>query len=228
LPISAAPLKLTGSDLLANPSVQFPIGAPSLNGASLVFDTNGIGFGKHASIPLGQFGVVFTGAPTTVSFSVNLTRLTDDWDAFIVLGDGTSLLGAAAGDNSNGQGAAEVMDDLGDRGSNPNPTATILFTNAGFPSIGGSFDFVFSFLLESSQTTMDVSFNGGSATHVFSRSLNAGAPLSLVFIRDNESYERYQLNSITLNAPNGIPEPGSLALAALGLTAIGFTRRRRK
>ena len=119
------------------------------------------------------------------------------------------------------------MDDLGDRGSNPNPTATILFTNAGFPAIGGSLDVYFSFLVEASKTTMDMSFNGGSATHEFSRSFNAGAPLSLMLIRDNESYERYQLNSITLNLPNKIAEPATVSLLALGLIGLATTRRRK-
>jgi hypothetical protein len=116
---SATDITLSGSDLLANPLSQFPNGAPSQVGTSLVFGPSPNDFAKLVVIPLAQFGVSIA----TISFWANLTRLTGDWDAFVTLGDGVSLLGAAAGDNNNGQGAAEVMDDLGAAGSNPNPPA---------------------------------------------------------------------------------------------------------
>jgi hypothetical protein len=222
-----APLTLTGADLLANPSVQFPIGAPSLNGTSVHFGSSGVSFGKLASIPLAQFGIGFDGSPATISFSITLRRMTTDWDAFVLLGDGTSLLGVAAGDNSNGQAAAELMDDLGNSGSNPNPTATILFTDSGFPAVDEFLDVSLTFRLESTKTTMDVSFRTGSATHIFARSLNAGAPLSLVLMRDNDPFEQYQLKSITLDVPKSLPEPASLALVAAAMLGIAATRRRR-
>lgn len=219
-----APLTLTGADLLANPLVQFPIGAPSLNGTSVHYGGSAMSFGELVSIPLAQFGIGFDGSPTTISFSVNLRRMTVDWDAFIVLGDGTSLLGAAAGDNSNGQAAAEVMDDLGDSGSSP--VATILYTDAGFPAVDEFLDVALSFLLETTQTTMEVSFGTGSATHVFAQSFSAGAPLSLVLLRDNDISEQYQLRSITLDVPMAAPEPVSLALVGVALFGIAATRRR--
>ncbi len=227
-PANSVPLNLTALDLQANPNVTFPNGVPTVNGTSLVFGESPNDFWKLITIPLGQFGIAFDGTPTTVALSLNLTVLTGDWDAFIVLGDGNSLLGAAAGDNDNGQGASEQMVDLGNYGSVPNPNATVLFNQAGWPPVGGSFDVNLTFVLTGTQTTMDLSFGSSSGTKTFSQPFVVGAPLSLALIRDNDDYERYQLNSITLDVPNAVPEPATCSLLSLGLIGIAASRRRRQ
>lgn len=230
------PLTLTGADLLASSAVSFPTIQPTLSGSSLVFGQNG-SLAKLMALDLSDAGIAL-GYGQHLMVTVNLTRLpctirnakcaqsqSQDFDPRILLGDGTYLLGGNIGDNDNGHGAAHEMLDSGTLGVPI--SSSVLFTNAGFPPIGGVVETYFDFVIGSTLTTMSMSFNAGSGTYTFANTLNTGQDLSLVLLKDNEDGERYQVNSVTIDVRSQVPEPATLALVAAALAGVTATRRRK-
>jgi PEP-CTERM motif len=224
-PAGATVISLTGADLLAFPGVTFPTVAPSLNGTSLVFGATPIPFGKLVSVPLTLADYWVGSLPAKFDISVTLTRLTSDWDAHIMMGDGARLIGASLGDNSGGQGAAESKLDAGDRGTGPS-SGIILFTGAGFPAIGESVTATLKMDIDIGATDFSFSYLVGSASYVSPDVLDPLSPLAFILMRDNEQ-ESYQLDSLSISFAS-VPEPSSISLVLAGIGLLGFMVRRRK
>ena len=232
---SAAPLTLTGADLLGSAWVTFPTIQPTVSGDSLMFGQNG-SLAKLMVLNLSDAGVVL-GYDQHLMVKVNLTRLpctiqnakcaqsqSQDFDPRVLLGDGTYLLGGNIGDNDNGHGTAHEMFDSGTLGVPISSSA--LFTNAGFPAIGSVVEAYFDFMIGGTLTTMGMAFNAGSGTYTFANSLSIGTDLSLVLLKDNEDGERYQVNFVTIDVRSQVPEPATLVLVGAALLGAAATRRR--
>jgi hypothetical protein len=188
----------------------FPTTEPTLEGTSLVFGPGDVIFGKLLVLPIIPAGTFSTCSALPVSISMNLTRLPcigsfgcagapEDWDPLIGLGDGTNLFAGELSDWYNGEGRASHSLDLGDTKSQVSWTS--LFTDAGFPNIGESVDVDVVFILEDTETTVNLSFLDGSGNFTFSTALDCTAELSLLMFLDNDPGEQYQINSVTIPAP---------------------------
>jgi hypothetical protein len=233
----AATITYSGADLFNDPNVSFPTLTPTLNGTSLVFGTGAtVRYQKLLELPLFPAGSLSTTSPTSISISINLTRLPcvtsagcaggeDDSDHHFALGDGTNLVGGAASDGIGGAGTASTYTDRGD--SAGLTSGQVIFTNAGYPAIGSSFDVNLDFTLDTG-TTMDLSFLGGQETAGL-QGLFRFAPIDFVFLKEGDPGEQYQVNTlaITSDALSAVPIPPALWLFGSGLLGlIGVARRK--
>jgi hypothetical protein len=233
----AATITYSGADLYNDPNVSFPTLTPTLNGTSLVFGTGAsVRYQKLLELPLFPAGSLSTSSPTTISISINLTRLpcvtsagcaggVEDSDHHFALGDGTNLVGGAASDGIGGAGTASAYTD---RGNSAGLTSSqVIFTNAGYPAIGSSFEVNLDFTLDTT-TTMDLSFLGGLGTAGFPEMFRA-APIDFVFLKEGDPGEQYQINflTITSDALTVVPIPPALWLFGSGLLGlIGMSRKK--
>lgn len=208
----AAPI--TGAELLdmEGSGVSFPTGTPTLNGDSIVFGSGGP-FDRLLEIDLDE--------ATEFMIAVNLTRLTADSDLHLVIGDGTLMLGAVFSDNGGGQ---LLSTSLADNGSSiARLTLVTMASGIGFPDIFDSEDLLLHFLLSDTQTTLEASVLGTTASFTWDEVLSLDS-LSFNLLRDNDGGEQYQLNSISIQS---VPEPDTLALFGIGLAGLAVRRRRR-
>ncbi|MEM9413110.1 MAG: hypothetical protein AAGA30_18515 [Planctomycetota bacterium] len=215
----------TGAELASDANVVFPTRAPVVNGTSVDFATGNQVLEKLFVIPLIGAGTLNSNAVAVMDVNVNLTRLTQDSDVELAIGDGNQLASFQPGDNNNGQAQAVGLNDLG------TTVATQeffqLFDNAGFPPIGQSLDVVTSITLRGNDSVniggnFNSSFGDGDLATV---TLDTSQALSFVFV-GNDINEQYRVNSLTVELRGqSIPEP-TATLAILGLSGLLFKRRR--
>lgn len=203
----------TGAELLG--LATFPTTAPTLNGSSIVFGMGTTPWDKLFVLPLIPAGTVPPSAGAVdIQVIFNLTRLTDDWDPIIALGDGVRIVGGQAADNGGGRGFAEELNDLGTAGNRTRHDQ--LFDAAGYPTIGNSIDVTVDFSLAVAATEVDLAFGTGTGGFTSTSPIDRGSAVNLIFLRDNDLGEQYQVNSVTVTTPFPRPlaidiKPGSAA-----------------
>jgi hypothetical protein len=191
---------------------------------------------KLLILPLAPAGTFSASQPANISISANITRLGNDFDPHFIIGDDTNLVGAVVADNDNGQFLGITLEDDGDLGINR--TLDLVFTDAygidGFPATGMSFDVQVDFELISGLTTVDASLGNKSGTFDTSthplRALDPARALSFVFMRDNDIFEQYQINTLVVDICFPFPErgatggcfPGSFPFPGRGPQASSF------
>jgi hypothetical protein len=102
-------ITLTGAELFELAS--FPTVGATVSGTSLIFDPTTIDFQKLFVLPLSP--------RANYLISMNLTRLSRDHDPNLVIGNGTSMVGVGAYDQSSTSGQGHIYDDGGNVGLNP-------------------------------------------------------------------------------------------------------------
>ena len=232
----AATITYSGLDLYNDPNVSFPTLNPTLNGTSLVFGTGAtVRYQKLLVLPLFPSGSLSTSSPTTISVSVNVTRLAcdtsagcaggeQDSDHHFALGDGVNLVGGAASDGIGGAGTISVYSDNGD--SAGLTSGQVVFSNAGYPTIGSSFDINMVFTLDTT-TSIDLSFLDGQETATGLQGLNRATSIDFVFLKEGDPGEQYQINSLSFTSDALVPIPPALYLFGSGLLGlIGIARRK--
>ena len=181
----------TGEDLYDDKKVSFPTDFPTLDGTAINFASGSIPNGKLIEYALK--GIPKKG-DVVVRVTMNLTRLSNDWDPYIVLTDGTNWSGVAVYENSGGGVSTVEGTDSGDRGVLSG--SNVLFSPVAIPAIGGSVDVAVEFTLSTAATSISASLLGSSGSYV-SGPLDRTS-LSFVFMRDNEASESYGVNSLSI------------------------------
>lgn len=210
-PALAATTTLTGADIFNDPSAVFPAGTQSLSGSSLIVGASSNEADRTVlEIPIFPAGSLSAQRPLPLQVSVNLTRLTSDFDPTFALSDGNTSLGGTVRDN--------LITSFFENGLIVNQAA---IPNATFPEVNSAFDFNLSFLQEDSETTVNLSFSfaDGSRSHDSSFVLDTNSDLTLVLVSDNDTIEQYQINSLTFSSSDAVPEPLTLLGSMVG---IGF------
>ncbi|EHJ13420.1 hypothetical protein CWATWH0003_1887 [Crocosphaera watsonii WH 0003] len=219
--VLAGTITQNGSELLNNPNVSFPTINPSLIDDTLRFGTRNIEFETILRWDLFPANSLTSTSPTTsINITANLTRLLsnslsfpEDWDPTIYLWDGTNIIGGSFGDNIGG--SLRRSQGTSNGTFNSNITEGTLF-NAGnsFPAIGESANFNVDFDLGTVSTQVTLSGFGESLSFS-TNNIDRTQPLSLLITRNNTS-ERYDVNSITVNSdlipnePQTIPESSNI------------------
>ena len=239
----AAPLTLTGADLLSNPDASFPSVQPTLQGTSLIF---AYGAGQGPPLPnliryrVNAGGAVAPIGDVTISAIWNVTRLAcngfcaagdngstaSDWDPRFYLSDGSTMLGFGLGDSNNGSLDAISDNDDGSYGRDTSSYWTEPGT--GYPAIGGSLSVALSFTLHDSSTTGRIQYLGMDRSWTWSNALVRSSSLALMLAQDNDSGERLQVNWLQLPGASTVPEPATLALVGAALLGAAATTRRRR
>ncbi len=214
LPAHAATMTFTGADLFNDPNVLFPNGNPTVSGSSLIFDPQtSSDHEKLLVLPLLPSGGLLGLISETISISINLTRLSDDHDPLLMLGDGSNLVGAAIEDGTTGAPRKTTLIDSGNVGTSRQVSSGNMVEFLGYPAIGGSFDINVDWTLQTGLTRIDVAFGSGSISYTeITRALDPTSAIDFVFMSENDVGEQYQINSLTVTIPDPIPEPVPLDL----------------
>ena len=216
----------TGQDFFEDPAATFPTAQPGLAGTSLDFSA-AVDNEVLAVFPLATAGSFPGSAPIVITYTLGLTRLSDDFDPVFLASDGATVVGGQVGDNPNGSArliAGTLSDSLVTVSEDP-----LIFQNAGFPAIGESVDAVIEIVLGDTSSEVTVSFLEGEAISDSSQVLDRGADLSFLLVANSAvtTGELYRLDSATLEI---VPEPTGAAGFAVGiaaLAAVGARRSRR-
>ena len=215
-PTGSAPYQetWTGAELLDEPRASFPTVTPTVNGTSIVLGS-GNGNDKLVQLALVPAGFCAPSVPScTISAQLNLTRLVDDSDPFILLSDGSHVIGGVIVDNLNGGAGIYTGEDLG---SNWRPiSGQDVLSDLGYPAIGESVVAHLLFDLRPTESLVTISFRGGTATRSLA-GLDRTQALSLLLARDNEGGERHQLNSLSVSVN---PTPSALADLTLSKSTV--------
>ena len=222
---------VTGADFLVSPNVSFPGVLPSQNGDSLVFQGGGPGtqLMRYRVNPDGNLPV---NGDVTINVVWDLTRLAcigfcaggaADWDPRLFLSDGSMMFGYSFGDNNGGQVLESSAADGGSFYFSEHLYGQQ--TGTGYPDIGSNFILSLSFTLHDDGITAHLRYPNVDRTFTWTTPLARTTSLALVLAMDNDSGERYQLNSLQFPTPATAPEPATFALAGISLIALGFTRR---
>jgi len=215
-PAGSAPYQgtWTGAELLDEPRASFPSLAPTLAGSAIVLGP-GEGNDKLVQLALVPAGFCAAALPScTISAQLNLTRLVDDSDPFILLSDGGHVVGGVIFDNLNGGAGVYTGEDLGARWlatSNED-----VLSDLGYPAIGESVVVHLLFDLRPTESLVTISYRGGTATRSLA-GLDRTRALSLLLARDNEGGEKHQLNSLSVSVS---PTPSALADLTLSGSAV--------
>ena len=241
--VTAAPVTLTGADLLSSPNASFPgASQPRLAGSSIYFEW-GVSHGPPrmnlVRFQVNSGGSVPQSGDATISATWNVTRLAcigfcaagddgttaSDWDPTFYLSDGATMLGFGLSDSHNGILSAFSDTDGGSAGSAP--VTHYYEEETGFPAINGSLTVQLDFTLHEVGSTARIRYLGLDRSWTFANTLARSSSLALVLGQDNDSGERYQVNSIQFPDAAEIPEPTSVALVGAALLAIAAARRRK-
>ena len=187
----------TGADLYSDNRVTFPTVGPTLSGTSLTFGAGGPEFGKLITY---RVAPVAKGRDLLISITMNITRLTEDWDPHILLSDGHRMVGVAVSDAGATEGGISYVGrlDAGDRGIRDGPEGR-LFISSGFPAVGESVVVTITFLVSDTFTQVTGTMLGTTASY-FDVPLNRDDRLEFVFMRDNDTGESYSVNSLAIEA----------------------------
>lgn len=241
LAVIAAPVTLTGAELLTTPDASFPSVQPKLSGTSLIFEwgtTHGPPRMNLVRLQVNAGGTVPQTGDFTISTTWNVTRLAcigfcasgddgstlSDWDPTFFLSDGSTMLGFGLSDSHNGVLSAFSDNDGGSTGNAP--VTHYYEEETGFPAIDGPLSVELDFTLHDVGLTARIRFLGIDRSWTFSEGLARSSNLALVLGQDNDSGERTRVDSIEFQAGGVIPEPGTIALVGAALLCASATRRR--
>ena len=192
----------TGAQLAVDSGLSLPTVQPMIVGDAAIF-----GAGSASDI---IFAIPLVPAdalgdrPFRIAVSINMTRVTDDWDPYIVLSDGDRYAGVNVFDNESG-GAGYVQGSIAGT-SAPLGMTQVLFRNAGFPAVGEAIDIELVFKFDGTVLTSEISTLSNSGVYS-SQFLDPTKPISMMLVRDNEGSEQYQLNSIRIQNPRPVVRP---------------------
>jgi predicted outer membrane repeat protein len=198
----------TGANLVGNGLVTFPNGAPATGGTAITFGSPGANFAKLFQVSLGT-----TELQDSIDVEISVTRLSVDFDPKFMLTDGVNMYGAAISDDNGGSLYPTRFQDLVTRGVYDGSDDG--FQNAGFPAVGGSMIIHLRFTFSSTSSTLQASYLGSTTSFTTpSQYIDPTRGLSFAMLRDNESVESYQINSIQ------IVRNGDAALTAEAFTPV--------
>jgi hypothetical protein len=213
VPHVQADIFLTGSQLVGNPLVTFPNGAPAVTGNSVLFGSPGPDFAKLFQVSLGIFGY-----SDAIDVKIDITRKTVDFDPKFVLTDGTRMYGAWVADDNGGYLDPVRYQDAGIRGVYDGRDSG--FLNAGYPNVDSSFIINLRFSFSQTSSTLTAGFLGSTTTFsTSSQYINPTSGLSFAMVRDNETSEQYQINSLQITT---VPEPSSALMVGFVFGMAGF------
>lgn len=236
----ASLLTLTGSELQSSPLVSFPTVQPTASGSSLTF-----AWGTSHGPPLMNLvryrvnstqGLPSTG-DVTISAVWNISRLEcsgfcaagddgltqSDWDPRLYLSDGSTMVGFGLGDSNGGTLTAIADRDQGAYGTDA--TQYWREDGTGYPAINGDLAVAVDFTLHDSGLTARIRYLGIDRTWTFSETLARSTALALLLSQDNDSGERYRLNSLQAQDAGLVAEPGTLLLVALASGGLAVRHR---
>lgn len=229
LPIcaKAEPVTFSAQDLLAVEGVTLPNGNPDSVGSRTITFNRPNDLAVLVSIPLAS--VVEN--PLDFTVSINLTRLTSDFDPRFFISDGQNLIGAAFQDHDGGRITAAIASLTADgRTVFGNTPGQLLGLNLGFPPVGGAFNAILNFQTTGIDTVFSAELFGGGGVSTFNQTFNLANGLSLLLVSSNNSTaaspfgENYRYNALTFDS-TPVPAPPMILLTLLGVAFIGARRR---
>lgn len=192
----------TGAELAIDSGVSFPTVQPAIIGDAAIF-----GAGTPSDIIFAIPLVPADGLgsrPFRIAISINMTRVTDDCDPYIVLSDGARYAGVNVFDNEGG-GAGYVQGSITGTTA-PLGMTQVLFRNVGFPAVGEEIEIKIVLRFDGAVLTSEISTLSNTGVYS-SQFLDPTQPISVMLVRDNEGSEQYQVNSIRIQNPRPVARP---------------------